>query len=166
MKCQVCGKYAATTHITKVINGQKSEVYLCPYCANQNGNAPVFNSILSGDFENFFGGLWGTPSEIEKPIANVCNVCGSSLRDIQSRGKLGCSNCYTVFGNYLLRPLKEIHGSNSHVGKIPQKAGQGIRIAGEIDKLKEELNRAVSEQNFEQAAKLRDKIKELEQNRG
>lgn len=169
MKCQKCGKYDATTHIKKIVNGQKSEAYLCPQCASQSGELPTFKSVFDNDFENFFKGLWSSPSITQaKTTSNAayCKTCGSTLSDIQSCGKLGCSDCYAVFGDYLLRPLKEIHGSNIHTGKLPVRAAKGLRLDGEIDKLKDELSRAVLDQNFEKAAVLRDKIKEMEQKRG
>lgn len=165
MKCQNCGKYEATTHITQIINGQKSEIRLCPHCASQSGAIPAFTSVFDSDFENFFGGLWQSPytsRSVASSGSAVCKTCGTTLSEVQSRGKLGCSDCYTVFRDFLLRPLKEIHGNCTHTGKIPKRAGRGIQKENTIDKLKEDLSRAVLEQNFEKAAELRDKINELE----
>lgn len=169
MKCQECGKYDATTHITQIINGQKSEIYLCPYCAEHHSNPLNLKSVFDSDFENFFSGLWGIPAPDQKLHASytaTCSTCGSSLNDITRRGKLGCSECYTTFRDYLLKPLKEIHGSNKHIGKIPKRSGKSIRCENKIDKLKEELSRAVLDQNFEKAAKLRDEINDLKNDRG
>lgn len=168
MKCQKCGTNEATTHIKKIINGNKSEIYLCPQCANEENAIPSFKSVFDNNFDNLFINFWGTsaPALKQTPNETICKTCGTTLRDIQNRGKLGCSDCYTAFYSFLQRPLKEIHGSNAHTGKLPKRAAKDISLDCEIDKLKDELSRAVLDQNFEKAAELRDQIKEMEQKRG
>ena len=136
MKCQKCGKNEATTHITKIINGSKTEGWLCSACANDGEELSLFDSAFDNSFDSFFSGLWQNPTLAQpKTDTTVCSICGTSVRDIKERGKLGCSECYNIFSSLLLRPLKEIHGSNTHNGKIPKRIGKGIRIAGEINKL-------------------------------
>ena len=168
MKCQKCGINEATTHIKQIVNGHKSEVWLCHNCAGEENAFSAFKPVNDYDFENFFSNLWGasTPALKQTSSEIICKTCGTTIRDIQSRGKLGCSDCYLAFERILQRPLKEIHGSVTHTGKLPKKAAKGLRLNYEIDKLKEELSRAVLDQNFEKAAELRDKIKEMEQQRG
>ena len=168
MKCQNCGINEATTHIKQTINGHKSEVWLCQKCAGEENVFSAFKPANDYDFENFFSNFWGasTPALKQTPTESICKTCGTTLRDIQSRGKLGCSDCYATFKQILQRPLKEIHGSVAHTGKLPKRAEKGLRLNYEIDKLKDELSRAVLDQNFEMAAELRDKIKEMEQQRG
>ena len=169
MKCQRCNQNEANTHITKIINGVKTEMYLCEKCAEGNQDLINFKAGFDNEFENFFNGFFGGPyiSPAQSSTAleqKVCNFCGTSIDDVFSRGKLGCANCYKTFADYLMRPLKQIHGSVSHTGKLPARAGRGIKRASEIDKLQSELNRAVMDQNFEKAAELRDRINELKNN--
>lgn len=161
MKCQKCGKYDATTHITEIVNGIKREVYLCPQCAGKDAGLG-FYSGLGNQFESFFSSLWSNSSSSTLPSAKQCPLCGNTLSAIQKRGRLGCSECYKTFYDFLLRPLKGIHGSTKHTGKVPKRAGKTISKHNEIDRLKDELNRLILDQNFEQAAVLRDKIKEIE----
>jgi protein arginine kinase activator len=163
MKCQKCGKHEATTHFTEIINGLKKESFLCQQCA-QDGNVMGFKSVFDDNFETFFKSLWGAPKLNQDISKNYkeCPNCKTTLFDIQKQGRLGCSECYQVFGSFLMQPLKEIHGSNNHIGKTPKRLGKPINNTNEIDMLKDELNRAVLDQNFEKAAQLRDKIKELE----
>lgn len=165
MKCQKCNKNEANTHITKIVNGIKTEQYLCEKCAAENQDFTMFGSDFDKEFENFFSGFFGMPQAgtgiAAQKNARVCPTCGSTLSDISNRGKLGCSECYRTFTDYLLGPLKQIHGSNSHAGKIPLRGGRKLRKESELDRLSAELNRAVMEQNFEQAAVLRDKINSL-----
>ena len=79
---------------------------------------------------------------------------------------MGCGECYSVFGNRLERPLKQIHGTCEHVGKIPSRMGGTLKKERQLAGLESELNAAVLKQEFEKAAELRDKIKELKKNEG
>lgn len=163
MKCQKCGKYDATVHFTEIINGAKTEKFLCSNCAEGKNTAFTFSSPFDLGFDNFFQSFLSSPKSTSVgSAAGICPVCKSSLSDIQKSGRLGCAECYRTFNEYLLRPLKEIHGSNSHTGKIPKRSGKGIRKINQLEKLKNELNRAVLDQNFEKAAELRDRIREIE----
>ena len=162
MKCQKCGKYEATTHITEIVNGVKNERCLCSKCAGLDGVNLGFGASFSPDLDNFFGSLWSTPKPLVMPKEAMCPNCKTGLSDLQKTGRLGCSECYKTFYDILLSPLKDIHGSNRHIGKIPQRASK-IAIRGkQTEHLKVELNQAVLDQNFEKAAELRDKIRDLE----
>ena len=166
MKCQKCNKNEANTHITKIINGVKTELYLCSQCAEQSGEMTDFSLGFDKEFENFFSGFFGGKQlgeglNMGVPEKNKCPLCGISLNEVLKQGKLGCSGCYKTFAEHLLRPLKQIHGNVRHAGKIPKRCGGSIRRMAEIDSLQKELNGAVMDQNFERAAELRDKINEL-----
>ena len=165
MKCQKCNQHEATTHITQIINGHKTEMYLCRECAEENQDFLSFKSGFDKDFDNLFGGFWGGMPKISTGTSTKkCELCGMTQNQFIKSGKPGCSNCYTVFQDLLLRPLKQIHGSTRHTGKIPERSGKGIKTADQIEELQTKLNRAVMEQNFEEAAVLRDKINELKAN--
>ncbi len=169
MKCQKCNMNEATTHITQVINGTKTEMYLCRDCANESQELLNFNISLDQEFDNLFSGFWNSPhfalSKAQSLSASQkCDICGMTTSEFMRNGKPGCSNCYTVFSDFLLRPLKQIHGSNRHAGKIPARSGKYIKAADKIDKLQAKLSRAVMEQNFEEAALIRDQINELKAN--
>lgn len=166
MKCQKCNLNEATTHITQVINGTKTEMYLCRECANESQELLGFSKSLDQDFDNLFEGFWNSPHLALSKAQSLsspkrCDVCGMSTSEFLRDGKPGCSNCYTVFADFLLRPLKQIHGSTKHTGKIPSRSGKDIKLADKIEKLQTQLSRAVMEQNFEEAALLRDRINEL-----
>ena len=114
MKCQKCNKNEANTHITKIVNGVKTEQYLCEKCAAENQDFINFQTGFDKEFDNFFSGFFGMlqlgigmPQQSD---AKTCPVCGSTLDDITNRGKLGCSECYSTFKDFLMHPLKQIHG--------------------------------------------------------
>ncbi len=166
MKCEKCGKFDANTHITKVINGIKTEMHLCSNCAEENQDFFCFKSGFDQDFDNLFSGFWHTPqlgqvNFSQNAVTERCETCGTDINEFLKTGKPGCTQCYTVFSKYFIRPLKQIHGSTKHTGKIPSRAGMEIKTANQLEKLQDELNHAVAQQNFEEAAKLRDEINRL-----
>ena len=93
-----------------------------------------------------------------------CPVCGTAFADIAKTGKAGCAECYKTFYTELYPYLKRIHGTVKHVGKIPNSAPLAVVKNEETpDALRMEMNRLVSEERFEEAAVIRDKIKRLEE---
>ena len=165
MKCQKCGIRPATTHVTEIINGVKNEAYLCQYCGNIYHQNTGFHSIFKNNFDSFFDDFWKSPSSLGQATvstAKSCPNCGSTLNDIQSRGRLGCSECYSTFADFLLSAIKGIHGSNRYTGRLPKRINTENKQLSEIEQLKAELSRAVENQDFEKAAELRDKIRGME----
>lgn len=166
MKCQKCGSNNANTHIKTIVNGEFREYDLCSECAKQMGYTNVFGDI-ENEFSNFLGSFFGNvlPARTQ---ATRCEFCGSSYSDIAKSGHVGCANCYNIFGEQLLPSIRRIHGNTAHCGKNSGNAGkQSNKVQEEtkeqkIEKLKSELDTAIKEQNFEYAAELRDKIREME----
>jgi protein arginine kinase activator len=146
-----------------VINGKKIEAYLCEQCANEKSQ---YNFGHQFDINSLFSGLMGFSEAVphietaqQKP---VCDKCGMSYEEFQKTGKLGCSDCYSIFGDMLKPLLKRVHGNIEHNGKIPGSVSQNIKVSKEIEKLKESLNKAIQSEEYEKAAEIRDQIKGLE----
>ncbi len=168
MKCQKCGANNANTHVKTIINGEFKEYDLCSECAQKMGYTNVFGDIES-EFSNFLGSFFGNvlPARTQ---ATRCEFCGSTYSDIAKSGHVGCAHCYEVFTDELLPSIRRIHGNTTHCGKNSGMKGNEVRKSkpqeetkeDKIKKLKTELDKAIKEQNFEYAAELRDKIKELE----
>ena len=91
-----------------------------------------------------------------------CPKCGLTYEDFKKVGRLGCGECYNAFKEALVPLLKRIHGSTQHCGKSPKKIAKIVKTKNELDVLKEKLQKAVQKEDFEEAAKVRDKIKEIE----
>jgi protein arginine kinase activator len=85
-----------------------------------------------------------------------------SLEEFQKTGRLGCSTCYDTFGEVLKPLIKRLHGSLQHTGKVPVRFSKTVSITREIAKLKDLLNKAIEKEEYEKAAEIRDKIKDLE----
>ena len=157
MKCENCGVNNATTHIKKVINGVVTEQYLCQSCYAKKGYGA---NSLAGMLASVFG---DTTNEFLSPTAKMCDECGCTFSDIVNFGKVGCPKCYETFYDELLPYLKRIHSSVTHVGKIPNRAPLSILdTKNELETLRSRLNDAVLKEEFEIAAELRDKIREIE----
>jgi protein arginine kinase activator len=159
MLCQNCGKHEATTHVTQVINGKKTELYLCPQCAGQMGNP--FSSMFS---DLFFPNTAGSHSMAE----TTCPSCGMTLSRLEETGRVGCGQCYSVFSQALLPYIRRVQGTD-HQKKpqLPVESKTSVPVKPvakkpqtKLEKLQAELQEAIAKENYEQAAVLRDQIKE------
>ncbi len=164
MLCENCGKREATTHIKHVENGEARQLDLCSECAANLGYEDIFGGFgfnLSELFTNFFGD--NTARLPDKTVR--CEKCGSSFNDIVKTGKVGCAECYRTFYKKLLPSIRQIHGKVNHIGKKPTNIKEIKKPSKEdtVKRLSEELQSAVEAQNFEQAAVLRDRIKQLKE---
>lgn len=107
----------------------------------------------------------------KKELKIKCPKCGLSYDDFKKTGRLGCSQCYSTFEATLVPLVKRIHGSAEHFGKAPAEVAKTPKPAAKkkpnrLEELKGRLQRAVKLEEFEEAAKLRDKIREFEKKRG
>lgn len=160
MLCDICGKNPATVHLTEIIDEQMTELHLCEQCAHQK----------SMQMEQQFGlsDLLAGLTEFEKPsikkevIALKCPSCQLTYADFRKIGRLGCGECYTTFKKYLAPLLKKIHGSSQHLGKTPTKVEKVIKKKLDIQELRYKLQKAIEAEAFEEAAKIRDQIREME----
>lgn len=160
MLCEKCGKSNATTHIRTVVNGVVHELNLCAACAAQGGYTNLSHNSLASMLASMFGESIG---RIPAKEGKVCPVCGARFSDIAKSGKMGCAECYKSFGSELMPYLKRVHGSTKHIGKVPNSAPLAVRPSEDtVENLKMELSRAISEERYEDAAVIRDKIKQKE----
>lgn len=173
MLCQHCNQNEATTHIKKNINGQREEMHLCSHCAEELGVMEEFKMPSMNDLfgNSFLGNFLGAGAAAMNSLAGVerCHTCGSSFNDIVNSGHIGCSDCYEKFEDKLEPSIRKIHGKTKHIGKFisydekeePKAKEEAKTEINRLDMLKQQLKDAIKEQRFEDAAVLRDKIKEL-----
>lgn len=164
MTCQNCGKRTATTHIKTILNGRLSERHLCAECAAQLGYGGLFSGLGNG-LGSLLGGLAG-PTEEE---GLRCPGCGMRFAEFSKTGMLGCAQCYQSFRKQLLPTIQRVHGTALHKGKHPGSSALRVReepgamvALDPIAEKKRQLQQAVEAQEFEQAALLRDEIREME----
>lgn len=162
MKCQNCGKNLASVRYTQVINGEKTELFLCDECANEMNIGMNFNFGMNDVFSTFFDDFTGVKT-ISIPEITKCKNCGMTYDEFSKSGMLGCEACYDTFSNRLDNVLNRIHGANRHLKLDGKKAKkESVKEVPEIDKLKAELKECIEKEEYEKAAVLRDKIKKLE----
>jgi protein arginine kinase activator len=166
MVCNICGKNQATVHLTEIIDEQITELHLCEECAQKKGAQMESHFGLS----DLLAGLADLGTQFNKTktdsVKLKCPKCGLTYEDFKKVGRLGCGECYAAFKEALVPLLKRIHGSTQHFGKAPKKIAKVVKVKNELEVLKEKLQKAINKEDFEEAAKLRDKIRDLDKKSG
>ncbi len=165
MKCQDCGERESKVHLTQIVNNEKVVLNLCEECAAKRGfHSPLDN--IPFPLADFLAGMLTAESagksadeSAEPPL--VCPACGLSFHEFSRQGRFGCGECYRAFREKLQGLLRKIHGSSLHRGKLPPLLSEEGGVIKEQERLQEELQRAIGDEDFERAADLRDKLKSL-----
>jgi protein arginine kinase activator len=158
MICDICKKHDAKVHLTTIVDGKMLKMDLCEACAKAKGvqEETVFSP------SDLMVGL-GSAEEIKADAPGVrCPACGFSQADFKKTGRLGCAVCWETFESGMAGLLKAMHKSDRHVGKVPSKAAHTVALSEQIKNLLAELDKAVHDEQYEQAARLRDQIRALE----
>lgn len=158
MLCTECKKNTATVFYEETINPKTTELALCPDCAKKHG-------LLSGS--SLFSGLFNIPFSVPKAPSSgkKCSLCASDETNFIKDGKVSCPVCYEVFAEELERAIKRIHGNVSHIGRSPAKYKKINDKKRMLDDLKRRLEEAVKKEEYENAALIRDKIRDIEKER-
>lgn len=191
MLCSNCGKNEANVRYTRIINGEKTEYSVCEECAKKLGiddidfNMPInFSNFIS----DFFDEDTLLPSFSSQKVSK-CPKCGLTYDEFVQSGRLGCGECYSAFGSKIDAVLRNLHGTSKHKGRAPKnilsssknKENSHLNLAHnppdstqtskpsteeekkkeKINKLNKDLQQAIKEERYEDAAKIRDQIKKL-----
>ena len=164
MLCDNCGKNPATVHLTEIVDEQMTELHLCEECARQKSAQMEqqfgLSDLLAGMAD--FNKPPSSSKEVGESVDLKCPSCGLTYTDFKKIGRLGCGECYTAFKKYLGPLLRRIHGSGQHFGKSPLKLTKTLKKKIDLQDLRNRLQKAIATEAFEEAAKLRDQIKEAE----
>ena len=166
MQCQICKKNEATIHLTEITDGVRAEMHICEHCAQEEGIA-VKSQIPLNELLSSLLAVQPTDEELfgpsEKGTLPSCPQCGFTLEQFRKEAVLGCPYDYEVFEKPLRRLIKKAHNGNStHCGKVPSKTSTGTKKQIQLITLRQRLDAAVQSEDYELAAKLRDKIKKCE----
>lgn len=169
MLCEVCQEREATVHYTKVVNNQKTEYHLCEQCARDKGHELDFSLGFDPGFSihNLLAGLLnmgsGPSQQAEAALFtdNRCPSCGLSYKDFRQSGRLGCADCYAAFERQLEPLVRRIQGTGNHGGKVPERQGGSLKLERKIEHMSRRLELVVEREEFEEAARLRDELREL-----
>lgn len=158
LQCEKCGRQA-TVHLTEIADGQKSERHFCEECAATEGitvkaQMPITKLLEEMVLQSAAGTELG---ELR------CDVCGITFLEFRQSGLLGCSNDYEVFEDVLVPLLERAHeGHSFHTGKVPANAAELAHKQNELLRLRGQLRDAVAGEDYERAAEIRDRIREVE----
>ncbi len=159
MLCNACKQNEAKVHLTKIVGDKMQKVDLCEDCSKDKGvdDPTSYSDLLLGL------SAAAAPSEPETAtdLGAKCPTCGYSQADFKKAGRFGCSECYITFSDGLEGMLKTMHKGTRHTGKVPAALQQSRAEAQKLKQLQKRLEKAVTEENFEEAAQLRDEIKRL-----
>lgn len=171
MKCEKCNERDATFFYEENINGQKRAYHLCAHCAGEAGlfgshthptgdePFPTLFSTGCGDFLDDILGIAPTKATPTK----ACEGCGTLWREIAKSGKVGCPLCYSAFGKELEASIRAMHGNATHIGRAPAARAAAREKETRLAQLKQALRAAIDSENFEEAARLRDEIRALDE---
>lgn len=159
--CERCGSEAGLVHLTQIRNDQTSKHLLCEKCAASKGmQAPIPGGEVG------LAGLLDQLLKLEEGVRQdtdpACPFCGLSFGGFRANGLLGCPECYETFGESIAGIVRQVHRGERHVGKVylpPEPAPPDIERA--MDELRRRLERAVRDEEFERAAEIRDRLREL-----
>ena len=158
MLCSICKEKEATVHLTNIAGDKMQKMDLCEDCAKHKG----VNDPTGFSFADELFGL-GASQEIEEAGGETglkCPACGFTQSDFKKAGRLGCAECYQAFAGPLAGLLKTMHKGTRHVGKAPESLRQSRDLADQLKQLQKKLAKAIEAEDFEEAAVLRDEIKQ------
>ncbi len=155
MKCHHCDKQA-TVHLTQILNGQMHKMDLCESCAQAKGVTNPENLSIGSLMENVAG------SDEDGASPMTCESCGTTHSEFKKGGRLGCEACYHVFRPILEPLLEGMHAGIKHLGKIPAGSKSRVQFEQSLGELKSQLQDAIERENYEEAARIRDQLKDLD----
>ena len=157
MKCQCCSN-PATVHLTDIVDGQKKELHLCQACAETEAAHQAAGAEPAGH-----------PADADRPACRPGHrragpVDLSRVRHkvygVPAEGRLGCPHDYEVF-RVGLEPLLAAHPSGRPARRqdaaAPASSG---RPQAELVELRRQLREAVEAEAYEEAARLRDLLRQ------
>ena len=160
MQCSICKEKPATVHLTQIVGDKMQKLDLCEDCAKTKGVNDPAGFALGADL--MFG--LGAAQEIEQAGGGVdlkCSRCGFTQADFKKSGRLGCPECYKTFSEGLGGLLKTMHKGTRHTGKAPETMRSATEDADRLKMLQKKLEKAIASENFEEAAQLRDEMKQV-----
>lgn len=169
MECQECQQRPSTLHFTRVINGNKKEIYVCEVCARDKGYMTYPEEGYS--LHNLLAGLFNfesTPikkhqeTSLKQSQQLQCPKCKLTFSEFKRIGKFGCATCYQTFSDQLNPIIRRVHSGNTkHSGKIPKRKGGSLHTKKKLEAYQMKLQHLIKKEAFEEAALIRDEIKKL-----
>ncbi len=140
--CQICHHRIAEHKFVRIVGGVETPYRICSHC----------KALMDNKYKELQA---EAARKAIPPEKRVCPVCGSTLQSFSETGVLGCENCYHVFDDYLFEYIRGYHGATTHVGMDAKP------VQVDVEALYRQLADLVKNEDYENAARLRQKIKRL-----
>ncbi|MEO0079493.1 MAG: UvrB/UvrC motif-containing protein [candidate division WOR-3 bacterium] len=157
-RCDLCKKNEAVLSVSRLDkNGKKTELWVCAECAQERGFVKA--EVLKASVAEVLAELKERVEEQDSRL--VCAGCGMTYAEFKRRGRLGCAQCWTAFHDRLQPLLRRIHGAVQHVGRTTKAGRKKAQERLNLQRLREDLRRAIEGEDYERAAALRDQLRQL-----
>jgi protein arginine kinase activator len=161
MLCHVCNKNVATVKYTEIVEGHVTEIQVCHECA-QKEDKEINPHFGAPDFAKLGSQTLSMPMRVSD-MDSICASCGRTYFELVHSAQLGCPHCYQTFSKSLIPLIERAHGATQHVGKTPKGwATGGDAAVAKLMRYRGLLQKAVRDERYEDAARLRDLIKDVE----
>ena len=147
MKCERCGKNEATFYYKSSINGKVTELHLCPECAEALGYTESLRSTWRRPLSLFDDDFFSRPFGLLEPL-------------------------FDGFGTRLLTEFPQPDQPDAGVsiptpqprrGLVSDEEQKALQSERRRNALRSQLDAAVREERYEDAARLRDELRSLPQ---
>ena len=153
MLCEDCHEREASVVVTTVINGESTSRNLCRECVKKYQKGGDVSALLAAILSSMY--------KAREDGDKRCASCGMTLSEFRKGGMLGCASCYKTFRGELTPMITKIQGRTEHAGKRPKQNAEAQERQARIEHLRKAMETAVSEEAFEEAARLRDELNAL-----
>ena len=139
--------------MTTVMGEQSVTRHLCRECLKK---------YKAGDLQAVLAAVLSTLTSKASQAPDItCPRCGETYAEFQKTGMLGCANCYQAFRKELTPLLIRTQGRSQHAGRRPPVSREEQERQNKMEELKKLMEAAVAEENFEEAARLRDELRAM-----
>lgn len=162
MLCQKCHKNVATVRYAEVVDGRVVDQHLCSSCMAQHQKNAAKGFELTGP------SVLGARVAKKRVLADLeraqhtCPSCGTKLSTVFDDGEVGCNICFTAFREELEPILHSLHRDTRHKGRVAQIDDNRARLREDLTTKRALLRSVLKSENYEEAAALRDEIRNLE----
>ncbi len=166
MLCEKCQQNEVTVHLTDIVNNTKKEYHLCRDCAQSHGVSikATLENFKNLTIPEFYSPPESTGSETTEQSAPLdCPDCGMSYSRFRKEGKFGCAMDYDLFSESLDDLFGKIQPSTQHKGRVPARFHGAVAHSLEVEKLRQEMEQAAIDEDYEKAAAIKSQLKSLEQ---
>ncbi len=162
MKCDFCD-HQATVFLTQLVDGQMKKVCLCEPCAKERGVTDPTGFSMADLLLGGMASVMGQGAVVPGTSLSQrrCPSCGFTLEDLRRVRRFGCADCYRTFADEVSQMVRSMHKGSTHVGKVPEGL-MAMQIRHQrLEELKARLDRAIASESYEEAAGIRDEIRNL-----